>query len=307
MNREEITVSLPDSFKMRADKYISDNDILSRSQMKLRNTKIFLRNEEIKLSRKITNNDILIVEWEDAPPMNIEAEEIPLDIIYEDESVIVLNKEQGVVVHPANGHYTGTLVQGLLYYVKNLGSNFNDQLERPGIVHRLDKDTSGVIITAKNPETHEFLSNQFRDKTNEKYYLALVRGYPPKRRGTIDTFITRNPVDRKKFVTHESQGKNAITQYRVLRNWDKYSLMLLKLKTGRTHQLRVHMTHLGCPILGDPVYGRKDNKFPEATLMLHAWRLKIKLPGKEEQTLFQAAIPLRFKQMLGRISKEIKY
>jgi 23S rRNA pseudouridine1911/1915/1917 synthase len=111
--------------------------------------------------------------------MNIEPENIPLDIIFEDENVIVLNKVQGMVVHPANGNYTGTLVQGLLYYVKNLSKNFNNELERPGIVHRLDKDTSGVIITAKNPETHEYLSNQFRDKTNEKFYLAIVRGYPP--------------------------------------------------------------------------------------------------------------------------------
>jgi len=290
---------------MRVDKYISDNNILSRSQIKTRNAKAFLNNVEIKLSRKISNNDVIEVEWDDPPPIDIEPEELPLDIIFEDENVIVLNKKQGMVVHPANGNYTGTLVQGLLYYVKNLSHNFNNELERPGIVHRLDKDTSGVIITAKNPETHEFLSNQFRDKTNEKFYLAIVRGYPPKRRGKIETFITRNPVDRKKFITHGHEGKLAITEYRILRNWDKYSLVLLRLKTGRTHQLRVHMVHIGCPILGDPIYGRKDNKFPEATLMLHAWKLKIKLPGKEDLSLFKAAIPTRFKKMLGRISKEI--
>jgi len=305
MNREKLTVSLPDSLKMRVDKYISDNNILSRSQIKTRNAKAFLNNVEIKLSRKISNNDVIEVEWDDPPPIDIEPEELPLDIIFEDENVIVLNKKQGMVVHPANGNYTGTLVQGLLYYVKNLSHNFNNELERPGIVHRLDKDTSGVIITAKNPETHEFLSNQFRDKTNEKFYLAIVRGYPPKRRGKIETFITRNPVDRKKFITHGHEGKLAITEYRILRNWDKYSLVLLRLKTGRTHQLRVHMVHIGCPILGDPIYGRKDNKFPEATLMLHAWKLKIKLPGKEDLSLFKAAIPTRFKKMLGRISKEI--
>lgn len=305
MNREEITVSLPDSLKMRVDRYISDNNILSRSQIKTRNARVFLNGSEIKFSRKISNNDQISVEWDDPPPMDIEPEELPLDIIYEDENTIVLNKEQGVVVHPANGNYSGTLVQGLLYYVKNLSSNFGNELERPGIVHRLDKDTSGVIITAKNPETHEYLSTQFREKTNEKYYLAIVRGYPPKRRGTIETFITRNPVDRKKFVTHESSGKHAVTGYRVLRNWDKYSLMLLKLNTGRTHQLRVHMVHIGCPIMGDPIYGRKDNRFPEATLMLHAWKLKIKLPGMKEAMLFKAAIPLRFRKMLGKISSQI--
>jgi len=307
MNREKVTVSLPGSLKMRVDKYISDNEILSRSQIKTRNARVFLNDTEIKFSRKITNNDVIEIQWEDPPPMDIEPEDLPLDIIFEDENVIVLNKEQGMVVHPANGNYTGTMVQGLLYYVKNLSSSFKNELERPGIVHRLDKDTSGVIITAKNPESHEFLSNQFRDKTNEKFYLAIVRGYPPKRRGTINTYITRNPVDRKKFITHRSEGKNAVTEYRVLRNWDKYSLMLLKLKTGRTHQLRVHMIHIGCPIMGDPIYGRKDNKFPEATLMLHAWKLKIRLPGSEELTQFKAAIPLRFKKILGRISSEITY
>lgn len=307
MNRETITVSLPGSLKMRVDKYISDNDILGRSQIKTRNARVFLNGAEIKFSRKIANEDIVEIEWEDPPPMDIEPEDLPLDIIFEDENVIVLNKEQGMVVHPANGNYTGTLVQGLLYYVKNLSSSFSHELERPGIVHRLDKDTSGVIITAKNPETHEFLSHQFRDKTNEKFYLAVVRGYPPKRRGTINTFITRNPGDRKKFVTHTHEGKNAITEYRVLRNWDKYSLILLKLKTGRTHQLRVHMIHIGCPIMGDPIYGRKDNKFPEATLMLHAWKLKIKLPGNDDLTLFKAAIPIRFKKILRRISSEITY
>lgn len=302
MNREKITVSLPGSLKMRVDKYIADNDILSRSQIKTRSAKVFLNGTEIKSSRKISNNDEIEVEWEDPPPMDIEPEELPLDIIFEDENVIVLNKAQGMVVHPANGNYSGTLVQGLLYYVKNLSVQFNNELERPGIVHRLDKDTSGVIITAKDPKSHDFLSNQFRDRTNEKFYLAVVRGYPPKRRGTIDTYITRNPGDRKKFVTHEREGKRAITEYRVMRNWDKYSLMLLKLKTGRTHQLRVHMIHIGCPIMGDPIYGRRDNKYPEATLMLHAWKLKIKLPGSDDLKEFKASIPLRFKKILGKIS-----
>ncbi len=306
MNKEKITVKLPGSLKIRVDKYISDNNILSRSQIKSRNAKVYLKNMEIKFSRKISDGDILEIQWDDPPPMDIFPENIPLDIIYEDKSVIVINKKQGMVVHPANGNYSGTLVQGLLYYFKNLSTNFNNELERPGIVHRLDKDTSGVIITAKNPEVHEYLSNQFREKTNEKYYLAVVRGYPPKRRGVIDTYITRNPVDRKKFVTHENDGKKAVTEYRVLRNWDKYSLMLLKLNTGRTHQLRVHMVHIGCPIARDPTYGRKDNRFPEITLMLHAWKLKILIPGSDCMMQFKAAIPRRFKKMVGRLALEFK-
>lgn len=306
MNREEITVSLPESVKLRIDKYISESDILSRSQIKTRNTRAFIKGEEVKLSRKVGDGEVVELLWDDAPDMNIEPENIPLDILYEDENTIVLNKSQGMVVHPANGNYTGTLVQGLLYYVKNLQSSFGEQKERPGIVHRLDKDTSGVLITAKNPEALEFLANQFRDKTNEKFYLAVVRGYPPKRRGLIETHIARHPQERKKYIVQENEGKFASTEYRVLRTWDKYSLMLLKLNTGRTHQLRVHMTHIGCPIVGDPVYGRKDNKFPEATLMLHAWKLKIRVPGSDEIKLFKAPIPLRMKKLLGKISSQPK-
>jgi len=292
--------------KQRIDKYISDQNILTRSQFKSRKAQVFIDGGEVKLSRKISDGEVLELQWDDPEALDIEPEEMDLQILYEDENSIVVNKEQGVVVHPANGNYSGTLVQGLLYHIKNLGEKFDNQLERPGIVHRLDKDTSGVIIAAKNPETHEFLSAQFRDKTNEKYYLAVVRGYPPKRRGVIETFLTRHPVDRKKFITHESMGKYASTEYRVLRSWDKYALMLLKLNTGRTHQLRVHMVHIGCPILGDPVYGRKDNLYPEATLMLHAWKLKIRLPGTSEDSLFKAPVPVRFRKLLGKISKQFK-
>lgn len=306
MNKEEIKVNLPESVKIRIDKYIADEGILSRSQFKSRNAKVYISGKEVKLSRKVENGEVLELHYDDPSEMNIEAEEMPLNILFEDKNVIVLDKEQGMVVHPANGNYSGTLVQGLLYYVKNLSEKFNNEKERPGIVHRLDKDTSGVIITAKSPESLEFLSEQFRDKTNEKFYLAIVRGYPPKRRGHIETYISRHPVDRKRFTAHERDGKWASTEYRVLRHWDKYSLMLLKLNTGRTHQLRVHMVHIGCPIVGDPIYGRKDNNFPDATLMLHAWKLKIRLPGEEDLRLFKAPIPLRFKQTIGSIARNIK-
>ncbi|MBB6478985.1 RluA family pseudouridine synthase [Spirochaeta isovalerica] len=292
--------------KQRIDKYVSDREILTRSQIKSRNAQVFINGVEVKLSRKVGNGDTFELHWDDPEALDIEPEEMDLQILYEDENAIVVNKEQGIVVHPANGNYTGTLVQGLLFHIKNLGEKFDNQLERPGIVHRLDKDTSGVIIAAKNPETHEFLSQQFRDKTNEKHYLALVRGYPPKRRGLIETHLTRHPVERKKYITHESQGKFASTEYRVLRSWDKYALMLLKLNTGRTHQLRVHMVHIGCPILGDPIYGRKDNLYPDATLMLHAWKLKIKLPGNMDYSLFKAPVPVRFRKIIGKISRQLK-
>lgn len=306
MNKEIITVSLPETVKQRIDKYISDKGIINRSQIKSREAHVHMKGTEVKFSRKVADGDVFEVMWSDPEPLTVKAEKMDLNILYEDDNTIVVDKEQGIVVHPANGNYSGTLVQGLLFHIENLGEEFGEEPVRPGIVHRLDKDTSGVLIAAKNPESHEFLSRQFREKTNEKYYLAIVRGYPPKRRGSIETYLTRHPTDRKKFTTDESRGKFAHTEYRVLWNRDKYALMLLKLNTGRTHQLRVHMFHIGCPIMGDPIYGRKDNLFPDVTLMLHAWKLKIDLPGHRGRKLFKAPVPRRFRRLMGDLAKKIK-
>ena len=294
---KEIKVELPEGETVRADKYISGIGIMSRSQFELCRLKVELNGKEVKVARKIRNNDVLKLSWEQQEEPEYGPEEMDLDILFENEQVIVLNKPQGVVVHPACGNYHGTLVQGLLYYNKTLAGSFGKEKVRPGIVHRLDKDTSGLIITAKDTSSLENLSAQFRDRTTEKYYIALVKGRMPARRGDIDTFITRDEKNRKKFTVHESKGKHALTRYEVIKTWDNYTLLRLKLETGRTHQLRVHLQSLGCPILGDPIYARKDNRYPDTGLMLHSWKLNIQLPGEESPREFTAPLPDRFLRM----------
>jgi 23S rRNA pseudouridine1911/1915/1917 synthase len=217
-----------------------------------------------------------------------------LDILYEDSRVVVLNKPRGMVVHPGSGVRSGTLVQGLLAHAREIAVNFPKEPVRPGIVHRLDKDTSGVIITAKDPESLEYLACQFRGRAVRKVYLAIVKGMPPQLRGTIRGHILRDPRHRKRFVHAETGGKPAETLYKVLSSRDGYSFVVLKPKTGRTHQLRVHMKSVGCPILGDPVYGRKDQSFSQAGLMLHAYSLSLVLPGENQERTFRAPIPPEF-------------
>jgi 23S rRNA pseudouridine1911/1915/1917 synthase len=180
---------------------------------------------------------------------------------------------------------------------------FEKSEHRPGIVHRLDKETSGVLITAKHPAAQEYLAEQFRSRNVKKTYLAILKGVPPKRRGTVETLHGRDPHHRKRFTWKVRNGKEARTEYRVLASYGTYSFVALEPKTGRTHQLRVHMLSLGCPVLGDPVYARADSHFPEATLMLHAYRLCIALPSTNAPRRFRAAVPERFKQMLRRLSE----
>lgn len=301
---EIIKVELPEDEAIRADKYISGKGIISRSQFEICKVRIEMDGREIKNSRKLKNGETISVSWELPDEPEYGPEKLDLDILYEDDQVIVLNKPQGMVVHPGNGNYHGTLVQGLLYYNKTLSDSFSGEKVRPGIVHRLDKDTSGLIITAKNTGSLESLSAQFRDRTTEKYYVALVKGRLPVRRGVIDTFICRDEKNRKKFTVHESRGKHALTRYEVLKTWNKYTLVRLKLETGRTHQLRVHLLSMGCPIMGDPIYARKDNRHPDATLMLHSWKLSICLPGEDTPREFLSPLPKRFQEMEERLTLE---
>jgi 23S rRNA pseudouridine1911/1915/1917 synthase len=279
---------------MRLDKYISDNmDLISRSQLKQRIVRVLVNGKIVKLSRKINPRDIIEVEYTLPHVPEVKAENIRLDIIYEDENVIVINKPQGMVVHPGSGINSGTLVNGLMYYIRDLQKAFNDEI-RPGIVHRLDKDTSGIIITAKNTFSHEYLSVQFRKRKTRKIYLAVVKGLPRLRENTIDTLICRDPRNRKRFRVSSKSGKKAVTEYQVIRTFSDYSFVRLSPKTGRTHQLRVHTGSIGCPILGDSLYSRPDAGFPKITLMLHAFKLYIKLPGEETPRMFRAPVPERF-------------
>ncbi len=304
---------------IRADKYLADElGLMTRSQLKARGARLYRDGREIKLSCKLKRGDALRLEWTEAPSEEIVAEEIPLKLIYQDNDVYVIDKPQGMVTHPAAGNWSGTLANGVLWLETHGASSVLQKGEprapppRAGIVHRLDKDTSGVIIVARTAQAHEFLSRQFRDRLAHKEYFAIVRGVPKTERGRIDTWLARSPRDRKKFaVSPEGRGKHALTLYRVRRVWridadaDRergapvvYSLLALYPRTGRTHQLRVHCAHLGCPILGDPLYSKRDSLFPDVTLMLHAHRLRISLPSSPlEISTFVAPIPQRFRQV----------
>jgi 23S rRNA pseudouridine1911/1915/1917 synthase len=239
----------------------------------------------------------LELSWEDAYSPDLVGEDIPLTVLYEDPRVIVINKAQGMVVHPGAGNYRGTLANALLYRRLNLPGDPC----RPGIVHRLDKDTSGVMICAWDEESHAFLSEQFKARKVRKHYAAIIRGTPREPCGKIETLLCRYSRDRKRFAvsnTAVGRGKNALTFYRIIRSWGAYSLAALRPRTGRTHQLRVHMAYLGHPIVGDPLYGSRDPLFPQATLMLHAVSLKITLPGEDDPRLFKAPLPERFHAMI---------
>jgi 23S rRNA pseudouridine1911/1915/1917 synthase len=283
----------------RVDTYIADFlKLFSRSQVKRRVIGLRINGKTVKASKHLLPGDSLEITYTAAPAMNLEAEITDLDILYEDGNVLVVDKPQGMVVHPASGNWSGTLVNAILGHCGGIRNNFPSGEVRPGIVHRLDKDTSGVIIAAKNAETREFLSEQFRRHNVGKRYLAVVQGRLPAGRGRIDTWIARDPHHRKRFTclmpnSAGSRGKRAITFYREIEMFGDCTLVSLRPRTGRTHQLRVHMAHLGCPIVGDRLYGWKARGRVNQTLMLHAHRLRIILPGEQQPRTFQAPIPKR--------------
>jgi 23S rRNA pseudouridine1911/1915/1917 synthase len=285
---------------LRLDRFVAERlAVLSRSQLKTRGLTARVNGKAVKLSRLLFTGDRLEIEWNAPEPSELEPQDIPLTVLYEDERVVVVDKEQGLVVHPGAGNRSGTLANALLFRRLERGSQTRPELGfRPGIVHRLDKDTSGVLIAAYDDASLAFLSDQFKARTTRKTYIAVVAGSPPADKGTISTMIARDPRDRKRFAVSEKQGKAALTLYRVLERFSGYAFIALRPKTGRTHQLRVHLRHLGCPILGDPIYGRKDALFPKATLMLHAFRLRISLPGAEKPSTFTAPVPERFKKVV---------
>lgn len=309
------TAKVPEDYENqeRLDKFIASlPNGMNRSKLKSGVNEILLNGKKVKLSQKVKAGDIIDIQWEDNIPDNIEPENIPLDIIYEDDDVTVVNKKQGMVTHPACGNWNKTLVNALLYHwgrksieqIKEGCTSDIIQRRRPGIVHRLDKETSGIIITAKNRAAEEFLQKQFKDKSNQKEYILIVTGRPPHRNGDIRTNIIRDPKNRHRFkaVDISDEGKFSRTIYHCIACYGNYSLLRVRIKTGRTHQIRVHMKYLGCPILGDSIYNKPDSLFPDATLMLHSVQLKIKLPGDNQLTTFRASVPNRFK----RVEKKLK-
>ena len=279
---------------LRLDRYIAENlKILSRSQIKARKLEALVDGKTVKLSRTLKAGDKLDLSWKEAESPHLVPEDLPLDIVYEDPRVIVVNKAQGMVVHPGAGNSRGTLANALLFRRLRKAQGAEDAGLRPGIVHRLDKDTSGLIIAAWDDEAHAFLADQFKARKVRKSYAALVLGCPPDTKGCIDKKIVRSSRDRKVFTVSDDKGRPSLTYYKLVRNYGDYSLLLLRPKTGRTHQLRVHMKYLGTPILGDPIYGVTDSRFRNLSLMLHAKRLSLILPSGKFET-FRTVLPERF-------------
>jgi 23S rRNA pseudouridine1911/1915/1917 synthase len=293
----------------RIDAYIAEVlKLFSRSQVKRRVRELRVNGGKAKVSKHLLPGDRLEITYSEEARPHLEPEAIQLRILYEDRNVVVIDKEQGMVVHPAGGNWSGTLVNALLWHCTDLRSGFSNAEARPGIVHRLDKDTSGVIITAKNAESREYLSGQFRRRTVMKRYLAIVEGSLPAARGRIDTWIARDPHHRKRFTcllpdSGASRGRRALTFYREVRRFDRFTLVSLRPRTGRTHQLRVHMAHLGCPIVGDRLYGWKARGRGIRPLMLHAHRLRIRLPGTQQPRTFEAPVPDRFEEFYSFSSR----
>jgi 23S rRNA pseudouridine1911/1915/1917 synthase len=236
-------------------------------------------------------------------PTDLVAEEIPLDILFENEDLLVINKPAGMVVHPAVGHASGTLVNAVLGYdpeIEGIGGE-----ERPGVVHRLDKETSGVILLAKNERAHRWLQDQFRLRQVEKTYLALVDGKPPTPTGRVEAHIGRDPSHRKRMaIVPESRGREAISEYRTLESFKAHTLLEFHPLTGRTHQIRLHCTLLGCPIVGDEIYGRKNPTVELDRHFLHARSLKILLPGEKKPRYFEAPLPVELERVLDSLRKE---
>lgn len=237
-----------------------------------------------------------------AEPSELQPESIPLEIVYEDENLLLVNKPAGMVVHPAAGHQSGTLVHAALAHAPELEGVGGER--RPGVVHRLDRDTSGLILLAKNDRTHQWLQRQFKERTVEKVYLALVDGLPPTPTGRIEAPLGRDLRQRKRMaVTTETRGRAAQTLYRLARAYRSHSLLELRPLTGRTHQIRVHLAFLGCPVVGDTVYGRKRPSLPVTRQMLHAWRLRLRLPDEVEARTFEAPLPADFTAALDLLDR----
>ncbi|MEW5814277.1 MAG: RluA family pseudouridine synthase [Spirochaetota bacterium] len=300
----KIKIDRTDIDRIRIDKFIAEElQLFTRSQIKNRKVRAILNGSPAKMSKRISTGDALEIRYSEPEPTKILPEPIELDIVYENNDIIVVNKPQGMVVHPANGNYSGTLVQALLYHCGELAESFKGELIRPGIIHRLDKDTSGLIIAAKHQAALEFVASQFRKKTVQKTYLAVVKGALKPSSGTVRHKIVRDNKNRKRFTCSMANGKPAVTGYKTLKRYGNYSFVVLYPATGRTHQLRVHMLASGCPILGDSVYSQKDSLFPDACLLLHAYTLKLTIPGEDKPRFFRAPLPERFKAVLRRLAQ----
>lgn len=302
MNEKTLTVDTDK--EIRIDQYLSSIEELELTRAKIQKMIssgfILVNDKKIKNSYKVSNNDkVLIKEYHE--DTSIKKEKMPLDIVYEDDDVIVVNKKSGVVVHPSIGNTSGTLVNGLMYYGKNL-SKVNGEF-RPGIVHRIDKDTSGLLLVAKNDRAHAVLAEQLKNKTVNRKYVALVSGVINHDTGTIDAPIGRDKNDRKKMAVTSENSKDAVTHFRVLERYKNATLIECKLETGRTHQIRVHMKYIGHPVINDPVYGHKKN-INNFGQLLHAKTIGFIHPTTGEYMEFDSDLPDEFIDILNKYKEK---
>ncbi|MFA5577664.1 MAG: RluA family pseudouridine synthase [Tissierellaceae bacterium] len=286
----------------RLDVFLSKElDELSRSyiQKLIKEKMVFVNKKTPKPSYLVEEGDHIFVQLPRAKPLQIAAEDIALDIVYEDDDLLIVNKPQGMVVHPAPGNYTGTLVNALLFHVDKLSSI--NGIIRPGIVHRLDKDTSGLLIVAKKDRVHRELSEQLKNREISRVYIALVHGRVKKDEGLIDLPIGRHPIDRKKMAVSYKNSREATTAFKVLERYEDYTLLEVSLETGRTHQIRVHMAYINHPIVGEPVYSRQKNEFKINKQMLHAYKLGFLHPTSKNYMEFELDLPDYFKKIIDNI------
>lgn len=288
---------------VRLDSYIaSKKKELSRTNVQrlIENGNILVNNNTKKISYKVLPRDEILIVVPEAKETELKPQDIPIDIVYEDSSIIVVNKPKGLVVHPAVGNPDGTLVNAIMNICKDSLSGIGGEI-RPGIVHRLDKDTTGLLIIAKNDKAHINLSEQIKNREVKKIYIALVRGIIPENEATINMPIGRSTKDRKKMAVVKN-GKEAVTHFKVLNRFKNYTLLEIKIDTGRTHQIRVHMSEIGYPIVGDMVYSNGKNEFGVEGQMLHAKSLDFKHPITGKQMHLEADIPKYFKDIIENLS-----
>ena len=288
----------------RLDKGLSliTDDSISRSfiQKLIKDKRVYVNQTPQKASYTLKNGDEVVFETDDPLECNVEPQDIPLDILYEDSDVIVINKPKNMVVHPAPGHMSDTMVNALLFHCKGSLSGINGVL-RPGIVHRIDKDTTGSVIVCKNDASHRSIAEQLKEHSINRRYRAIVHGNLKQDEGTIESLIGRDPKDRKKMSARVSDGKKAVTHYKVLERFKDYTYIECVLETGRTHQIRVHMAYIGHPILGDTVYSGNKNPFKIDSQCLHAYILGFISPSSGEYIETTAPLPLYFEELLEKL------
>lgn len=288
---------------LRIDRFLGSRlEQVSRSYLQklVKEGAVLVNGKPVKSSYKVENGDWIRLEIPDAVEPEIEAEEMDLDILYEDSDIILINKPKGMVVHPAAGHYSGTLVNGLMAHCKDELSGINGVM-RPGIVHRIDMDTTGVLIVCKNDKAHNAIAEQLKVHSITRKYYAIVHGVLKEDTGTVNAPIGRHPVDRKKMSINEKNGKEAVTHYRVLRRFRRFTFVECQLETGRTHQIRVHMASIGHPLLGDIVYGPSKDPFKLEGQALHAKLLGFIHPSTGQYVEFESPLPPYFTALLDRL------